>query len=364
MEMSVQTDKPIKDSMLVNIQHKVGKLGGILPPAILIVVAMTIIPAFSSSFWIKAFTSSAVFSLAALGVALLYGRLGLVSLGQVAQLGMGGWVVLRLGHGTNLPFVIVLLIGGIVAGLVGLVAGIPALRMRGLYLALITLMGAGGFQVIVNGTGFPDGGPGFLGRVESGTRSLLARPFFAQTDAAYFRFVIIVVTLGFLFVELHRRTRPGRAWALIRKSDASALSAGVNITLYKTWAFALAGFLSGIAGGLLAGSIGQLDGRAFPASDSIMLFAMTVVGGVYHWEGPIITGLLLRAFPSLLNSWNVDGNIAYIVFGAALLQALITAPAGLAGQLADASRRFFQNRTRPSANEAADSDHKKRNEQQ
>ena len=167
----------------------------------------------------------------------------------------------------------------------------------------------------------------------------------------------MIVALGFLFVELHRRTRPGRAWALIRKSDASALSAGVNITLYKTWAFALAGFLSGIAGGLLAGSIGQLDGRAFPASDSIMLFALTVVGGVYHWAGPLITGLLLRAFPSLLNAWGIDGNIAYIVFGAALLQTLITAPAGLAGQLADAGHRFFQKRERPE-----DSDDKTRND--
>jgi len=270
--------------------------------------------------------------------------------------GMGGWVVLRLGHGTDLPFIIVLLIGGIVAGLVGLVAGIPALRMRGLYLALITLMGAGGFQVIVTATGFPDGGPGFLGRVESGTRSLLERPSFAQTDAAYFRFVIIAVMLGFLLVELHRRTRPGRAWALIRKSDASALSAGVNITLYKTWAFALAGFLSGIAGGLLAGSIGQLDSRAFPASDSIMLFALTVVGGVYSWAGPIITGLLLRAFPSLLNALGVDGNIAYIVFGVALLQALITAPSGIAGQLTDAGQRLFikRNRKNVQADPAAD----------
>jgi branched-chain amino acid transport system permease protein len=305
---------------------------------------MTVIPAISGSFWLKAFTSSVIFSLAALGAALLYGRLGLVSLGQVAQLGMGGWVVLRLGHGTDLPFVIVLLIGGIVAGLVGLVAGIPALRMRGLYLALITLMGAGGFQVIVTATGFPDGGPGFLGRVESGTRTLLTRPSFAQTDAAYFRFVIIIVVLGFLLVELHRRASPGRAWALIRKSDASALSAGVNITLYKTWAFALAGFLSGIAGGLLAGSIGQLDSRAFPASDSIMLFALTVVGGVYHWTGPIITGLLLRAFPSLLNALGVDGNIAYIIFGIALLQSLITAPSGIAGQLADVGQRVFSKR--------------------
>lgn len=302
---------------------------------VLVALIALFLPEVVSSYWLKAFTSSAIYALAAVGVALLYGRLGLVSLAQVALLGIGGWAALRISHGTQLPFEVVLLFGGIVAGVIGLIVGLPALRMRGLYLALITLMAAGGFQVIVNATGFPDGGPGFLGRVTTGTRSLMARPLIAQSDPAYFRYVIAVVVTGFLLVELHRRTRPGRAWALIRKSEACALSAGVNVTLYKTWAFTLAGFLSGIAGGLLAGSIGQLDGRAFPASESIMLFALTVVGGAYSPLGPVITGLLERAFPSLLNQLGVDGNIAFMVFGAALLHALITAPTGLAGQLTE-----------------------------
>ena len=310
-----------------------GSVAGVAVPLILIAVFL---PELVGSFWLRAFTSSAIFALAAAGVALLYGRLGLVSLAQVALLGLGAWVTLRLSHGTGLPFELVLLGGGIAAGLVGLVVGLPALRMRGLYLALITLMAAGGFQVIVGGTGFPDGGAGFLGRVTSaGARQLMARPLIAQSDPAYFRYVLMVVTAGFLLVAFHRRTRPGRAWALIRKSEACALSAGVNVTLYKTWAFTLAGFLAGIAGGLLAGNVGQLDGRNFPASDSILLFALTVVGGVYSWFGPAITGLLFRAFPSLLNAWGVDGNLAFIVFGAALLHALITAPAGAAGQLSD-----------------------------
>jgi len=296
---------------------------------------LIVLPEIASSYWLKSFTSTAIFALVAVGAALLYGRLGLVSLAQVALLGVGGWVALRMAHGTTLPFEVALLAGGVGAGIVGLIIGLPALRMRGLYLALITLMAAGGFQVIVTGTGFPDGGPGILGRVVTGSRSMMERPMLAATDAAYFRYVVIVVALGFLLIVLHLRTKPGRAWAAIRKSEACALSAGVNVTLYKTWAFTLAGFLAGIAGGLLAGSVGQLDGRAFPASDSIMLFALTVVGGAYNMLGPIITGVLLRAFPSLLNQLGVDGNIAYIVFGAALLQALITAPTGIAGQLLD-----------------------------
>src|SRR5262249_22697224 len=108
--------------------------------------------------------------------------------------------------------------------------------------------------------------------------------------------------------------------------------------LYKAWGFALSGFLAGIGGGLLAGAVGQLDGRAFEASQSILVFALTVVGGAYSWFGPIIAGLLLRAVPSLLTDLGVDGYWALVIFGIGLLHALITAPSGIAGQIVGLGR--------------------------
>ena len=106
-----------------------------------------------------------------------------------------------------------------------------------------------------------------------------------------------------------------------------------NILLYQTWAFGLAGACAGVAGALLAAGVGQLDGRAFNASESVLLFALSVVGGVSHWLGALITGLLLRAVPALLTDYNVNGYLAMVFYGAALLHALITAPQGIAGQL-------------------------------
>jgi branched-chain amino acid transport system permease protein len=107
---------------------------------------------------------------------------------------------------------------------------------------------------------------------------------------------------------------------------------GINVTLYKVWAFALAGFLAGVSGALVAGAVGQLDGRNFPTGDSILLFALTVVGGAYGWPGQLITGILFRAVPALLDYVKLNGNLATIFFGLSLLNALITAPTGLAGQ--------------------------------
>ncbi|MEP7101780.1 MAG: branched-chain amino acid ABC transporter permease [Burkholderiales bacterium] len=295
-----------------------------------------VLPWVSDAYWIKTFTSALALSVAAAGVAVLYGQLGLVSLCQYALLGAGGWVALRVSHGLAWPFELCVLAGGLTSCVIGMLAGLPALRMKGLYLALVTMMMAGGFQVVINVFGFPDGGAGWLGKVQGSERLLMARPALALSDAAYLRYVAAWLAAILALIELHRRTRAGRSWALIRRGDAAAIAAGVNILRYQTWAFGLAGFCAGVGGALLAGGVGQLDGRAFAASESVMMFALTVVGGAYHWAGALIAGLLLRAVPGLLTFFNVNGYLAMIFFGAALLHALITAPSGVAGQLVSA----------------------------
>jgi branched-chain amino acid transport system permease protein len=297
-------------------------------------VGLYLLPAALSDYWLRTLISVSALTVASLSVSVLFAQLGMVSLAQFGLLGVGGWFALRISHGLGVPFELALLTGGAAAALVGLIIGLPALRMRGLYLAIITLMMAGAIQVLISAFGFPDGGSGILGK-STGTRMMMARPFLAQSDEAYLRYAIVVTGFCYVLVLAHVRGRPGRAWAMIRRSEVCAFAGGVNIVAYKVWAFALAGFLAGIAGGLLAGGVGQLDASAFPASQSIMLFALTIVGGAYSWIGPFIAGLLLRAFPALLNDFRIDGNIATMVFGIGLLHALITAPHGVAGQLRD-----------------------------
>ena len=305
---------------------------------LLAVVVAIALPAVASAYWLKASTSVIIVALCSLSVALLYAQLGMVSLCQYALFGVGGWVALRLFHAFHLPFELDILAAGLAASICGVIFGLPALRMRGLYFALITLMIAGAFQIIINATSFPDGGPGLSGKVYAGVRQFMPHPPLAPSDAAYFRYVVAVVAIGFVLTMLIERTRVGRAWALIRRSEPVAVAMGVNIVAYKVIAFAIAGFLAGVSGALMAGSIGQLDGRAFPASESIMLFALTVIGGAFHWSGPIFAGLLLRAVPGLLTDWHIDGNLAIMVFGAGLLHALITAPQGISGQVVGLGR--------------------------
>ncbi|CAB4327203.1 branched-chain amino acid ABC transporter [Brucella sp. 191011898] len=321
-----------------------------LQPLIVIGLAMvlfaTAVSLLANAFWLSATTSAMALSLSVAGVALLYGQLGLVSLCQFALVGVGGWVTLRIGHGFHPPFEISLMAGGVAAAFIGLLFGIPALRLRGLYLALVTLMLAGAFQIVISAWGFPDGGPGFLGRADGAGRAMLARPALATEATPYFLYTCLFATLGLMLVQAHKMTRPGRAWALIRKGETVAISSGVNVLVYKAWAFALSGFLAGIAGGLLAGNVGQLEGRAFSAFESLNLFALATVGGAFHWYGAIIAGLLLRALPALLTDLGIDGYVTIGIFGVALFHALATAPSGIAGQIAALLTRFTKREPR------------------
>jgi branched-chain amino acid transport system permease protein len=311
---------------------------------VVVVSAVTALIALSAGgFWLSNFTQAYCIVLALLGCALLYGQLGLVSLCQWALVGAGGWVALRVYHSFHPPFVVTILAGGIGASVIGMLWGLPALRMRGLYLALVTLMLAGAFQVLISVTSFPVGGPGFLGQVgmSGNDRIMMARPIFARSDTAYFMFVGFVVMLGIFLVEAHRRSKPGRAWALIRKNEQMAMASGVHIVFYKAWAFALSGFLAGVAGALMAGLFGQLDDSAFAPTDSITIFIGTLLGGTGVWLGPFLGGILTRLIPALLIDYNVNSYVGLLFFGMALTHALTQAPEGLGGQLTALAERLY-----------------------
>jgi branched-chain amino acid transport system permease protein len=308
----------------------------------ILAVLTAVIAAAASGYWLKIFTASFAVALAAAGTSLLYGRLGLISLCQYALVGVGGWVTLRVFHAFHPPFEVSLLAGGVAAGAVGVLWGLPAIRMRGLYLALATLMLAGAFQVVINNWAFPNGGVGLLGYMADKPRVDIDRPPLAAGDAAFFIYVAIVLALGLALLEWHRHAKPGRAWALISRSELMAAASGVRVVFYKTWAFALSGFLAGIAGGLLAACYGGLDPNAFPASVSILLFAVSVIGGVFDWPGAVIAGIMFQVPPALLNYFNVNGYFATLLFGAGLVHALITAPTGVSGQLGGLVERLGQ----------------------
>lgn len=299
---------------------------------VLLALVLVLVPSMSA-YWVDVMTSVVIYTVVSLGLGLLMGRVGLVSLGQIAILAIGAWIAARLTYATSLPYPLVLLAAGAMTAVIGTLVGLPALRLSGLFLALITLMLAGAITVVLTTTQFPNGGPGFLAHTDSSLGSnAIRRPAVASSDDGYFRYAVVVAALMFGAVVLHLRSKAGRAWAAIRQSEASALAAGVNITRYKLWALGLASFISGIAGGLLAGSVGKLYIVQFPISGNILLLAAVLMGGIYTLWGAVVAGVLIKLLPALLDDWGLPPDLLTILFGVGILQVLLTAPAGLVYQ--------------------------------
>jgi branched-chain amino acid transport system permease protein len=322
-----------------------------------VAVVLFVLPALLDSYWTLVVTGAVIYSMVTLGLGLLIGRVGMVSLCQFVLAAVGAWVALRLSYATDLPFPVLLIAAGVITAVVGTLIGLPALRLSGLYLALITLMAAGAITIVLRAVLFPNGGDGFFGNsAAGGASSRMPRPSVAQTDTEYFRYCVVVAVIVFLLAVWQIRGKPGRAWAAIRQSQATAVAAGVNTVRYKLWAFALASFMAGVAGALLAASAGGVSVQQFPVENSVTLLAVVLMGGVYSVWGAVLAAFLLRVFPALLDSWGVSTELLTILFGVGVLQVLMSAPGGIVDQLpkdlAKLRRRIVGLFRRPTSQEA------------
>lgn len=296
-------------------------------------VLALLVPGMVGAAWLSTLTSCAIFAIAASGTGVLYGWLGLTSLTQVALVGAGGWLMLRLEFAVDLPFLLQVLAAAALTSVLGLLLALPALRVRGLALALVTVLVAGGFDVVFNAVGFPNGGPGFLGYSATGDLQRIGRPAIAMTDEGYFRLVVAVALVALLAVRWQLAGRAGRGWALIARSEAGALSAGLSVPRLQARAFALAAGLCGVAGALLAGQLGQLAPATFQVSESLLLFGLVVIAGAHHWAGWLLAAVLYKVVPFALSEAGVEGHIATLAFGAALMASMLGSPHGVVGQV-------------------------------
>ena len=297
----------------------------------------------ANSYWTTSFTVAFATIPALAGASLLYGQIGLISLCQFALAGVGGWVALRVYDAFHPPFEISVLAGAVAASLIGILWGLPALKLRGLYLAMATLMFAGTFQTVISIWNFPIGGSGFLATAGANgvAEVLIGRPALATSGERYFVWVGLVALISLLVVEAHRYAKPGRAWALLRRDERMAIASGVRPVFYKAWGFALAGLLAGTSGALLAGTYGQLDSSAFNSQESIMLFVASVLGGTTNWVGTVLGSLLLRLVPGFFNDIGVSATVSSLLFGVGLIHAITSTSGGIAGSVDRFLDRFF-----------------------
>ena len=215
---------------------------------------------------------------------------GLLSLANAGFMAIGAYIsaVLTLRMGT--PLVLNLLIGALAAALVGLLLGLPVLRLRGIYLAIATI-GFGEIIRIIAINFDKFSGLTLLG----GAQGLSGVPKLT-TPAALLATLALLV---FLLIQL-QRSRAGRALAAIRQDESVAATMGINVFAYKVLAFVLGAFVAGLAGGFSAHLTRYIDPNGYGFDHVVNILAFAILGGTLHWSGPLVGAAILTALPESL----------------------------------------------------------------
>ncbi len=308
---------------------------------LLLVVIAAIMLIVNSPFWIYVAGLTVIYAISALGLDWIQGRAGQVSIGSAAFMAIGAFVG-AVAYSKGVPSIPALALAGVAGAVVGLVVGIPALRLRGLYLALATLA----LQFITTALGsYYESASGQIAGVATGLVTL--GPWTLEAINRSF-FVALVVLLLLLTVALHRiyRRAPGRAWLVIKESEISAGVIGINPTRWKLSAFIASSALIAISGGLLGFYTMRVQSESFSLDFAITFVAMVIVGGLGSIGGIIAGATIITVIPYIfstvtsklppnlpISQW-LSTNIPYInsgLYGILLLAFLLYQPRGVAG---------------------------------
>ena len=210
------------------------------------------------------------------------------------------------------------LFGGVCAAICGLIIGIPALRLKGDYLAIITLGFAEIIRVVINNI---DDVLGFT--LTGGAKGLSGIPGYTN-----FLNVFLVVAIVIFLIHTMMKSRHGRAILAIRDNEIAAEAAGVNTTYYKTLAFVVSAFFAGVGGALYAGCIGVMDPSKFGFMKSVEILVMVVLGGMGSMLGSVVSATVLTILPEALRAFSTYRMVVYAVV---LILVMIFRPQGLLG---------------------------------
>ncbi|NYT84902.1 branched-chain amino acid ABC transporter permease [Pollutimonas harenae] len=306
----------------------------------LLLVAFVLVPLLASNYFLQAiFIPFLILSLAAIGLNILVGYCGQISIGSGAFMAVGAYAAWNFGvRIPATPLVVQILLGGVFATLVGVVFGIPSLRIRGLYLAVTTLAA----QFFVDWAFLRI--PFFTNYSSSGNVSVPALSAFGlpiQTPVQRYVFVLIFVVVFAVLAKNLVRGAIGRQWMAIRDMDVAASVIGIRPVYAKLTAFAVSSFIIGVAGALWAYiHLGSWEPLAFDLTRSLQLLFIVIIGGLGSIVGSFFGAAFMVLLPVLLTnvphlfglsiSVDVASHIEHMVFGALIVFFLIVEPHGLA----------------------------------
>lgn len=290
-------------------------LGGLL-------AFLLVLPLGLNNYFIDVLTVAGIYVVLALGLNIVVGMAGLLDLGYVAFYAIGAYTYALLSTKLGVSFWVALPIGGGAAALFGVALGVITLRLRGDYIAIVTL----GFIQIVNlvlknWDSVTNGPNGILN---------IGRPAiggFVFNRPVHFYYLILAIAVITVFaVNRLNQSRIGRAWIAIREDEIAAQAMGVNTTWMKILAFAQGAVFAGIAGVFFAAKFAFISPESFTFFESVIVLCMVVLGGMGSIPGVILGALILIILPEVLRDFS---NYRMLVFGAALVLMMIFRPQGI-----------------------------------
>jgi branched-chain amino acid transport system permease protein len=276
--------------------------------------------------WVRIVDAALLYVLLALGLNIVVGNAGLLDLGYVAFYAMGAYIFALLAsphltdtfpavarlfpHGLHMPLWVAVPLAAVLAGLLGVLLGAPTLKLRGDYLAIVTLGFGEIIRVFLNNLDHPvniTNGPKGLSQIDSlsffgldlGKKLDVMGFIIAPVSLYYYLFLALVLFSVFLCYRLEK-SRIGRAWMAIREDEIAAKAMGINTRNMKLLAFGMGATFGGVSGAMFAAFQGFVSPESFSLMESVMIVAMIVLGGLGHLPGVIIGALLLASLPEVL----------------------------------------------------------------
>jgi branched-chain amino acid transport system permease protein len=305
--------------------------------------------------WVRVIDFALLYAMLALGLNIVVGFAGLLDLGYIAFYAVGAYsyALLASPHfGLHLPFWVLLPLGALVAAIFGVLLGAPTLRLRGDYLAIVTLGFGEIIRIFLNNLNAPvniTNGPQGVNRIDPlqigpytlGRGNEIAGIEFPPTHLHYYLFLALLLLVVFVCVRL-QDSRVGRAWIAIREDEIAAQAMGINTRNIKLLAFAMGATFGGVAGGLFSAFQGFVSPESFGLMESITVLCMVVLGGMGHVAGVVLGALLLATLPEVLRhaaapvQQQLFGQVIVdpealrmLLFGLALILVMLLRPAGL-----------------------------------
>ncbi len=294
---------------------------------LLSVLILAVFPMFEfqqRAYWVRVIGYTGLFTLLGLGLNVVVGFAGLLDLGYVAFYAIGAYTFALLASGKfniHLSFWLVLPLAALMAAIAGILLGIPVLRMRGDYLAIVTL-GFGEIirMLVTNLTHLTNGSQGVIG---------LDSPFLfgieLKTGTHFYYMILVFLILAVFITNRLDQSRIGRAWVAMREDEDAAQMIGVNTTRYKLLAFAVGAFIGGLGGAIFAAWQGSIFPDNFNLFVSINVLCLIIIGGLGSIPGVVVGSFALIALPDILRRFS---DYRLLLFGLLLIVMMIARPEG------------------------------------